>query len=62
VVLNTDGVFAAPTITDVALTGSPLSITSADYDDDGDMDLAVTNADIAQAPVVLKNDGTGTFA
>ena len=40
--------------------GSPISVTSADFDDDGDQDVAVAN-NASSDVTVLRNNGLANF-
>jgi hypothetical protein len=53
-----DGSFSDPT--EITVSSGPFSVTSADFDRDGDADLAVTSIDDAAVDVLL-NDGAGTL-
>ena len=54
-----DGTFVAAPESDAAAdTGYGMGVAAGDYDDDGDVDLYVTNVG---PNVLLRNDGTGNF-
>ncbi len=55
---NGDGTFGAPAFFGVG--SNPLSITAADMDLDGDIDLVLSNRDTSDLSL-LRNNGNGTF-
>lgn len=57
---NGDGTFPSATDYPIGLTG-PHAVTTADTDQDGDLDLAVTNRDHSSV-FVYSNNGDGTFS
>ena len=56
---NGDGSFQAPAIYDTG-TSSAVSVTSADFNGDGNLDLAVANSDSSNVSILLGN-GDGSF-
>jgi hypothetical protein len=58
---NGNGTFASKV--DYSIGGSPSSVTTADIDGDGDLDMAVAAGVVTNGQLsVLKNNGNGTFA
>jgi hypothetical protein len=56
-----DGTFTPADASPFGAGSTPDSIATADFDQDGDLDLAVANRDSADVTVLL-GDGTGSFA
>ena len=57
---NGSGNFVEPASSPEPIGGSPISVTSADFDDDGDQDVAVAN-NASSDVTVLRNNGLANF-